>query len=1053
MGRQFNRALAFLIVGAGISSLGVGQAAPAQVVFEKDVRPILREHCLDCHGAEAEVKGGLDLRLQRFMVRGGKHGPAIAPGDPENSLLLQRVRDGEMPPSGKPVPAGQAEILERWIRQGAPTARPEPESIGPGLGVTEEERAFWSFQPIRRPPIPALSENDGARARSPIDAFALQRLRERGISFSPDAGRVTLIRRAYLDLIGLPPSPEAVREFVADESSDAYERTIDELLKSPHYGERWGRHWLDVAGYADSEGHTERDDARPHAWRFRDYVIKAFNDDKPFDRFILEQMAGDELVPQPHQNLSPEQIELLSATGYLRMAADGTGSGANDEMGRNQVVADTLKIVSTSLLGLSVGCAQCHDHRYDPISQRDYYELRAVFEPALTGAGWKTPAQRQVSLYTDADRQAAAEVEKEAQAVAAEKARKQAEYMAAALDKELEKYEPPLREQLRAAYEAPAAKRSAEQNALLKKNPAVNISPGVLYQYNQAAADDLKTYDARVANIRMKKPKEEFLRVLSETPGKTPVTRIFHRGDPRQPKDEVGPAGLTIAAPPGKPRGFEANDPALPTSGRRLAYARWLTGGEHPLTARVIVNRVWQQHFGRGLVATPDDFGALGENPSHPELLDWLADEFMASGWSMKRLHKLIMTSTIYRQSSRNDDARASADPANLLYWRKPIFRLEAEIVRDRVLSASGALKPTLFGPPVAVKADDAGQIVEAAEPDRRSVYVQTRRSEPLSMLTVFDAPVMEVNCALRPSSTVAPQSLMMMNSEFVLNQAEKMAARALREDPVHPTPKIEFAAADLAAALQPRWQFGYGGFDEATKRTASFIHFPHWTGSSWLGGPTLPDPTLGYTSLHATGGHPDRAADRATIRRWIAPFAGLVSITGTLHHPSPNGDGVRGRVVSGDLGLQGEWTAMNGGAATAVKEFAVKAGDAVDFIADCRSHHTSDSFSWIVTISMKSDSGAELGAWQSDKGFHGPVPSTPAAIGRLPERIARAWELAYSRGPGDKELRSALDFVAGQIRYLAANPTPAAGREPAKLALANLCQALINSNEFLYVE
>jgi hypothetical protein len=1053
MGKRFNRVLSCVIATAMTSVFAVGQAASARVAFEKDVRPILREHCLDCHGAETEVKGGLDLRLRRFMVRGGKHGPAIAPGDPEGSLLLQRVRDGEMPPSGKPVPAGQADILERWIQQGAPTARPEPENIGPGLGVSEEERAFWSFQPIRRPAIPTLSESDGARARTPVDAFALRRLRERGISFSPEAGRVTLLRRAYFDLIGLPPSPDVARAFLADRSSEAYERLIDELLKSPHYGERWGRHWLDVAGYADSEGHTERDDARPHAWRYRDYVIKALNEDKPFDRFIVEQFAGDELVPQPHRNLTPEQIELLSATGYLRMAADGTGSGANDELGRNQVVADTLKIVSTSLLGLSVGCAQCHDHRYDPISQRDYYELRAVFEPALTGAGWRTPAQRRVSLYTDADRKAAAEVEKEARVVAVEKGKKQAEYIAAALAKELEKYQPPLREQLHAAHKTPAAKRSAEQKALLKKNPAVNISGGVLYQYNQKAADDLKTYDARMVKIRTKKPKEEFLRVLSETPGKAPLTKIFHRGDPRQPKDAVGPAGLTIAAPPGKPRQFEADDKAMPTSGRRLAYARWLTGGEHPLTARVIVNRVWQQHFGRGLVATPDDFGALGEKPTHPELLDWLADDFMASGWSMKRLHKLIMTSTIYRQSSGHEASRAAEDPANLLYWRKPIVRLEAEIVRDRILAASGALKPTLFGPPVAVKADDAGQIIEAKEPDRRSVYVQTRRSQPLSMLTVFDAPVMEVNCALRPSSTVAPQSLLMMNSEFVLKQAEKMAARALREEPVYPTPKTDFDAARLAEALKPRWQYGYGGFDEATKRTGSFTHFPHWSGSSWLGGPKFPDPKLGFSSLHKTGGHPDRAADRATIRRWIAPFAGQVVISGTLHHPSPNGDGVRGRIVSSGAGFQGEWIAKTGGVTTAVKSFAVKPGEAIDFITDCRAHFTSDSFSWNVTVSMKSSEGEELGVWKSDEGFHGPVPSTPAAIGRMPERVARAWELAYSRPPSEVELKSALDFLAGQIRYLAANPTSAAGREPATFAMANLCQALINSNEFLYVE
>ncbi len=1041
----------FLCALTEILALADVQAGPARVVFEKDIRPILREYCLDCHGAAAEIKGGLDLRLRRFIVRGGKSGPAVTPGDPIGSLLLRRVREGEMPPDGKPVPAEQAKALEHWIQQGAPTARPEPESIGPGLGVTEEDRAFWSFQPIRRPRVPEHFKSE--RTRTPIDAFISRRLAVRGISLSPDAERLTLIRRAWFDLLGLPPTPEAVRDFLRDSSPDAYERLIDKLLNSPHYGERWGRHWLDAAGYADSEGHTEKDDVRPHAWHYRDYVIKATNEDKPFDRFILEQLAGDELVPQPHRNLAPDQIELLTATGYLRMAADGTGSGANNDLGRNQVMADTLKIVSTSLIGLSVGCAQCHDHRYDPISQRDYYQLRAVFEPGLTGAGWKTPAARRVSLYTDADRKAAAEAESEVKTVAAEQATKRAEYIAAALEQELKKYEPPLRDKLRVASQTPAARRSAEQNKLLKENPAANISAGVLYQYNQKAADDLKTYDARIAKIRATKPKEEFLRVLTETPGQAAITKIFHRGDPRQPREAVGPAGLTIAAQSGRSRSFEANDSSLPTTGRRLAYAHWLTNREHPLTARVIVNRVWQHHFGRGLVATPDDFGALGEKPSHPELLDWLADEFMASGWSMKSLHKLIMTSTIYRQSSHRDDARAKADPANRLYWRKPIIRLEAEIMRDRILVASGALTATLYGPPVAVKADDAGQIVEAAEPTRRSVYVQTRRSQPLSLLTVFDAPVMEVNCALRPSSTVAPQSLMMMNSEFVLKQAEKMAARALCEEPIHPTPEAEFDVAQFTEALKPRWQFGYGGFDEATKRTSAFTHFPHWTGSSWMGGPKLPNPKLGYASLHATGGHPDQGPSGATIRRWTAPSDGHVLIAGKLQHPSPNGDGVRGRIVSSREGLRGEWIAVHGETETSPQKMLVKTGDVVDFVTDCRAHHTSDSFVWNVTISLTSVEGKKLGVWKSAEGIHGSLPSIPAAIPKLPNHIARAWELAYSRAPSKDELRSGLAFVAGQIRYLAAKPKPADGREPVTLALGNLCQALLNSNEFLYVE
>jgi len=1025
--------------------------AGASLTFEQDIRPILREHCLDCHGAEEDLKGGLDLRLRRFMIKGGKSGGAIAPGRPDDSLLLQKVREGEMPPSGGPIPPEQIAVLENWIRLGAPTLRPEPESIGPGLGITEEERGFWSFQPIRRPAVPEVGNSE--QVRTPIDAFILRKLEAKGTALSPAASRATQLRRAWFDLVGLPPTVAEVDAFVSDESEGAYERMIDRLLTSPHYGERWGRHWLDAAGYADSEGHTERDDVRPYAWRYRDYVIRAFNDDKPFDRFILEQLAGDELVPQPHRNLTPEQIELLSATGFLRMAADGTGSGANNAMGQNQVIADTLKIVSTSLLGLSVGCAQCHDHRYDPISQRDYYQLRAIFEPAFNGGGWRTPNSRRVSLYTDEDRANSARIENEAREAQAKVKRKESEYVATALEVELKRHDEPLRGQLRDAYKTPVAKRTDEQKALLRKYPATNISAGTLYQYNQKAADELKKDYAAVAKIRAGKPKEEFLRVMFETPGKAPLTKVFHRGDPRQPKDEVQPAALSIAALPGKRPTFAADDKAVPTSGRRLAYARWLASRDHPLTARVIVNRVWQHHFGRGLVRTPDDFGALGERPSHPELLDWLADEFMANGWSLKRLHKLIMMSAVYRQSAIGGESQTTADPANLLYSRKPIIRLDAEVVRDRMLVASGAIKPDLFGPAIAVKADAEGQVIEAAEPSRRSVYLQNRRSQPLSLLTAFDAPVMEVNCAKRPSSTVTPQSLMMMNSEFVLKQAEKMAARAMREPPLSGVVESGLDLAALTGDLKPRWEFGYGGYDEKTKRTASFTRLPHWTGSSWAGGPKLPAPVSGYALLSATGGHPDRNPGFATVRRWHARESGTATISGDLHHSSPNADGVRGRIVSSRLGLLGEWAVKTGTVPTPVASFEVRAGDIIDFITDCRSNHTSDSFGWKAAVSVSSGAAGEVAVWKSEEGFRGPMEATAASLADLPNPIARAWELAYNRAPSKGEMRGALEFAAGQWRHLLDRPAAASKRNPESLILANLCQALLNSNEFLYVD
>lgn len=792
--------------------------------FERDARPVFKAYCLDCHGGGETVEGGLDLRLRRFVVRGGDSGPAITPGNAAASLLLTRAKAGEMPPGEKKVPPQELAAIERWIAAGAPTLRDEPEQLPQGIDITPEERDFWAFQPIRRvepPPLAnvvrdaaALAEQPGAdMVRTPIDAFVLARLRENGLRFAADADRLTFIRRASFDLIGLPPTAQEIAEFLADTSDLAFERLIDRLLASPYYGERWGRHWLDVAGYADSEGNGSDDTPRPYAYKYRDYVIRSFNRDKPFDQFLIEQLAGDELVPQPWSNLTPEQIETLAATGFLQTAADPTTTGGNTAEGANQKLGDTLKIVGSSLLGLTVGCAQCHDHRYDPIPQKDYYRLRAVFEPALDPAHWRRPAQRLVSLYTDEDRTKAAAVEAEAKVLQDAYNAKQAKLLGEALEKELAKFPDELRGKLRDAYHTSADKRSEEQKQLLAANPKVNISPGVLYQYNQAAADELKADQAKIAAKRAEKPVEDFVSVVNELPGTLPATHVFYRGDYRQPKQEVSPGDLTIASAEGRRFEIPGDDPLLPTSGRRLALARHLTSGQHPLTGRVLVNRIWLHHFGRGLVETAGDFGRLGVRPTHPELLDWLADEFARQGWSMKRMHKLIIHSTVYRQSSLSRQLRSGetnprvVDGSNSFYWHYPVRRLEAETLRDRMLAASGQLDRKPFGPAVPVVDDSVGQVVVKDELPRRSVYLEVRRSKPVSFLTTFDAPVMTLNCERRVPSTGAPQSLMLMNSEFVLKQAGLFAQRVRSETPA------SFALPDLQplVAKYPRhveaWQ------------------------------------------------------------------------------------------------------------------------------------------------------------------------------------------------------------------------------------------------------
>ena len=896
---------------AGIFLLScVVQLFANPILFERDIRPVLKAHCFHCHGEDGKYKGDLDLRLRRLILEGGEHGPALVAGQPEKSLLLQKIRNGKMP-------KGQAKLTEEdiarigeWITQGAKTARPEPEDPDAVL-VTEEERNFWLLQPIKNPPVPKGAQN-------PIDAFLLRALKAKKLNFSPPTDKRTLIRRATFDLTGLPPTPEEISTFINDSSSEAYSNLIDRLLASPHYGERWGRHWLDVSGYADSEGYTEKDAERGWAWRYRDYVIRAFNSDMPWDRFIREQLAGDELVKPPYTNLNPEHIDKLTATGFLRMVPDGTGSGAPDQaLARNQVVADTLKIVSTSFMGLTIACAQCHNHRYDPIPQEDYYKLRAIFEPGLDPKNWLTPQSRSISLFTDADRKKSAEIEAEAKKVDAERKKKIEFFIDRTLKWKLESIPKKFHEPLRTAYKTSSSKRTDEQKALLKKYPSVRqISGGSLYLYDReysaeisklnaerkkklteflesarkktlaAAPEDerakletaskadakkrteeqkkllsehagmlvdeksLEKFDGEGAkelkrladranyfkenlskkvldamnkkaqDVRATKPEEPFIRALTEQPGKVPVTHMFYRGSHEQPKDVMKPADLRVVALKENP--IPENNPKLPSTGRRTAFANRLTDGTHPLTARVLVNRYWLQHFGHGIVDTLSDMGKLGELPSHPELLDWLATDFMRNGWKLKRLHKLIMTSRAYQQTSRRNAKLDEIDPDNRLLGRMNVRRMEAEIIRDTILALSGRLNLKLYGKPVPVMEDEVGQFVIGKEnldgerkpgktvdlkggQNRRSLYVQVRRSRILSMFDTFDAPTMTPNCAKRPVSTVAPQALIFMNNQFVVDQSRIMAERLQK-----------LAGKDLDGQLAAGWELTFG--QEATK-------------------------------------------------------------------------------------------------------------------------------------------------------------------------------------------------------------------------------------------
>jgi mono/diheme cytochrome c family protein len=929
-----------------VAVAGESSTSTERFSFERHVRPILKAHCFTCHGEAGEREGELDLRLRRFLVAGGDSGPAVVPGKPEESLLFERVRDGEMPPGDTKVTSKEIETLEAWIRGGAPTLRPEPESLGDGPYFTEEERAFWAFQPIRSEPVKRVDR--AGQVRNAIDPFLLDKLAEQGQTYSDPAERLTLLRRASYSLIGLPPTPEEMDRFLADDKPDAYERLVDRLLASPQYGERWGRHWLDVAGYADSEGYTPEDPIRDYAYKYRDFVIRSFNDNKPFDLFVHEQLAGDEMVEPPYKDLVPDEIEKLVATGFLRMGPDGTAAKEVDRaLASNETIAETIKITSSALMGLTVGCAQCHDHRYDPIPQTEYYGLRAIFEPAYDWKNWRNPGDRLISLLTDAEQDEIKSLEAEASRLDAEYAEKEKKYRASALERELLRIPEQDRELARTAFETKGDERTDEQNALLKRyaklanfdrisvdefdwelrseaekleartkarkkqaleatrtrelakvptekrtlveaaanlaaekrSPeqtalveqfrGVAVTAETLQQYDPKAAEEIERDTKQVealraqisksvliplkeqaAAIRAKKRKPDFLRALTEVSDTVPDTFFFFRGDHNEPRQPLEPARLTILASSsaeaddGKTGAkIPVNDAARPTTGRRLAFAHWLTSDEHPLTARVIVNRVWMHHFGRGIVDTPDDFGILGARPTHPRLLDWLAQEFRQSGWDLKRLQRLIVTSTAFRQSSKRRGGLNAADPDNRLYGRMSVHRLEAEVVRDSVLAASGGLNREMFGKPVPVMKDPAGQIVVGvpnvdtdgvvrkviaigAQKHRRSVYIQMRRSRPLAILETFDAPEMSPNCSKRVTSTVTPQALLLMNSHFTANYANDFADRLIRESGDQREQQIE-RAWRLAWGTVPSPEDQQDGLDFLRDQTKHFQEHP----------------------------------------------------------------------------------------------------------------------------------------------------------------------------------------------------------------------------------
>jgi hypothetical protein len=808
--------------GAKSNSPGVASQATAKVT-QHDVIPILLLHCTPCHGLRRQ-EAGLDLRTTDSILQGSKSGPAILPGNPEQSLLVRRIKSGEMPPKKKlrealvkPVTDPEADKIIRWVAQGAPVEPDTPDVAGTPADplVTDKDRHFWAFQPPRRPALPAVRHRE--RVRNPIDTFILSKLEQKGLSLSPEADRLILIRRAYFDLTGLPPEPAEVQAFLADENFDAYDRMIDRLLTSEHYGERWGRYWLDAAGYADSEGgKMTSDDPRPLAWRYRDYVIRSLNADKPYDRFLLEQIAGDELVNyEKAPVITGEIMDDLIATGLLRMAPDSTNDPPVDFVeDRVDVIADEIDVFSSAILGLTMKCARCHSHKYDPIPQRDYYRLTAIFKGAYDEHDWIPPLQLknapgrllpyippgatpfEILDYERQRREQNSAIDKQIAELQDALQNKAAPIRKKILDERLIHFPKPLQDDLRAAANTPADKRNEVQKYLAEKFASVlRIAPSDLKAADAAYRGADEQIQRQVKLLQAKQLPESKIRALYDRGSPSP-TYILRRGMPTDPGEFVQPGVPSVLATGLRPYDVRPPWPGARSTGRRLALARWLIQPDHPLTARVMVNRIWAHHFGQGIVKSVANFGRAGTPPTNPDLLNWLATEFVRHGWSQKYIHRLILTSSTYRQSSSITPALEKTDPDNKLLSRMSLRRLDAEALHDTIVMIVGKLDDRRFGrpDPVFVRDDGLVEPIEGERGWRRSIYIEQRRSQIPTILESFDFPQLSPACLQRSVSNVATQALHMLNDPTVRQLATYFAQRIEQHAGIDPARQIEQA-------------------------------------------------------------------------------------------------------------------------------------------------------------------------------------------------------------------------------------------------------------------
>ncbi len=753
-------------------------------IFEDKVQPILWANCRSCHDATSHTSGFSIVSEQSVIAGGARHGAAVVAGKPAESVLM-KVLSGEIKPQmpmGKTLSAGDLAAISNWILE----LKPEQ--------TAAQQKPYWAFLKATKHPVPQV---DGAR--SDIDAFVIKKLAEKDLALSPEADRRTLIRRLYFDLIGLPPTWQETTAFVKDSSPKAYEELVDRLLKDPRYGERWGRHWLDLARYPDTNGY-EGDPEWPHAWRYRNYVIDAFNQDKPYDQFIKEQIAGDEFfevvsaVPAP-----PPEPEKMVALSFLRLAPFNRTPVSEEN--RDSWLSEMTSTVGSVFLGMTIGCAKCHDHKYDSLPQRDFYRMKAFFATVSVPSTGRAGGAENADFYRPGEQEWA------------DKLREEYKGKLKGAESEFAQFQKPLVAKVLAAKKAEDPKfdkevtaKDVEKEVNADNNNAAGFDkkPEVLTAADKAGWTQRSSTIARLKKvIERLEPKAMGLQNADGPPfgPSIPTTYVLIRGEYDHPGEPVEPGFLSAIEGHSNPATLKLDRYKMfPTRGRRMTLAEWIASPENPLTARVMVNRIWQYHFGRGIVETSNDFGRNGSPPTNPELLDWLALRFVEEKWSIKQMHRLILNSAAYKQESRREDANAlRVDPENKLLWRFPRQRLSGEAIRDAVLAVSGSLNPEMAGLPIyppLPEGLDEGQKVQGVntwetsvgtESQRRSVYIFQRRAMQVPFLETFDAPVLMTPCDRRPSSITALQALTMYDSDFVNQEAASMAERLQKDTGVDP--------------------------------------------------------------------------------------------------------------------------------------------------------------------------------------------------------------------------------------------------------------------------